>query len=392
MTDIHIISDNLTLEQKCSEWQEKSYITIDTEFLRTSTYWPRLCLIQVGFNGEGCLLDPLAEGLTLEPFFDVLKNPKVLKVFHDARQDIEIIHHLAAFCPSPIFDSQIAAAACGLGDSVSYESLVRTFIHKNIDKSARVTDWSKRPLSDKQKRYALSDVTYLCAIYEKLLGNLNKLNRLEWVLPEFEVLTQPSFYQNPPAQAWQNLRFHANNERQQAVLEALAEWREEEAQRLDIPRGWVLRDEVIKPLMLAAANQAPLHEVRGFPKKLVHSKGGESLNKKISQAQKRPLEEIHFIKNNSKTNNKNDDKISMLKLLLKIQCERNNVAPKLIANAKQIEQLVINPKDNLSILSGFRYEVFGQYAKALLNGEISLTLLNGKTQIVKTTPRAPKQS
>ena len=391
MTDIPIISDNLTLEQKCRLWQEKPYITVDTEFLRTSTYRSQLCLIQIGFEGEGCLIDPLSQSLDLAPLFDVLKNPKITKIFHDARQDMEIFYHLADFCPAPIFDSQIVACALGMGDSVSYEMLARTLLHENIDKSARVTDWSKRPLTERQKVYALSDVTHLCTIYNKLLKQLKDKDRVSWVVPEFEALTQGSFYQNPPELAWKNLRFRGATEKQQVMLEAITAWREEEAQRADKPRGWILRDDMIRGLMLAAANDLPFSEVRNFPKKLLTSKSGKALSKKIEAARANPKTE-NFVKAAANSNSKNDNKVAMLKLLLKIQCERNNVSSKLITNTRQIEDFAAAPDGASPILSGFRYDVFGQHAQALMNGEISLTLLKGKTHIVKTTPPAPKKS
>lgn len=395
MTDIHIISDTQTLAQKCTQWQDKDYVTIDTEFLRTSTYWPNLCLIQMGHGGTGVLIDPLAD-IDLEPLFELLKSPRVVKVFHDARQDIEIFHHIANFCPSPIFDSQVSAQACGFGPSPSYESLVQQLVGQKLDKSVRVTDWSKRPLSERQQLYALGDVTYLCSVYEKLQQKLKTLNRLHWVEEEFAKLSQPSLYENPPDRAWQNIKFKASNERQQLMLEIIAAWREEEAQKQNRPRGWILRDETMRHLMAAAASQLPFGEVQGLPKAFLNSNGGKALIQQIAKAQETMPENSPSkkVKNGAphKKGNKNDNKVSMLKLLLKIQCENHDVAPRLITNAQQIEAFAFDPKSPNPIKEGFRYEVFGQWAEALMNGEISLSLINDKTQIVKTTPSAPKQS
>jgi ribonuclease D len=383
MTIINIISDTQRLEEKCSAWQNKSYVTIDTEFLRTSTYWSKLCLIQVGHDGEGVLIDPLSS-IDLQPLFELLQNPNVVKVFHDARQDAEIFHNIGNFCPSPIFDTQIAAQACGFGDSASYEALVKQLLGKSIDKSARVTDWSKRPLTDRQQHYALSDVTHLCRVYEKLQKRLEKLNRTDWVEPEFAALTEMSYYENPPEKAWCNLRFKANNARQQQMLEIIAAWRETKAQKHDRPRGWILRDDTMRNLMVAAANALPLDQVRGLPKNFKEVE----LVKQITAAQATLSKKESSKENKNGSRNKNDNKISMLKLLLKIQCERHQVAPKLIANAQQIETFAADCTQPCAIKTGFRYEVFGQWAEALMKGEISLALINGKTQIVKTRPRA----
>jgi len=392
MLDIHIISTQQRLAEKCAALETKPYIAIDTEFLRATTYWPQLCLIQVCYEGEGALIDPLAEHIDLTPFFALLQNPNIVKVFHAGQQDIEIFHHIAHFCPAPIFDTQIAAMVCGFGDAISYEQLVRSLLNERIDKSLRVTDWSKRPLSKRQMLYALSDVTHLCRLYSLLSKRLEKENRQTWVAPEFQAMSNPAHYENHPQEAWRNLKFRLTDKRQLIQLQAIAAWREQEAQRLDKPRGWILRDAVIRDLAMATANHLPLEEVRTLPKNLLRSENGKRLRHLLEQAQHTHNDHITFEASENGKSKKNEPKLAMLKLLLKVVSERHWIAPKLIATTQQIENFIAKPEDDHPINHGFRYELYGQYAQALLDGEISLTFHQGKVEIIKTKPHAQELS
>ena len=391
--DVRIITESGALAEICATWSDKDYLTIDTEFLRSSSYWPQLCLIQVAHAGEGVLIDPLAADIDLTPFFALMTAPNIVKVFHAARQDIEIFHHMERCIPAPIMDTQIAAMVCGFGDAVSYERLAKVLLGRTIDKSSRVTDWSQRPLSERQMIYALSDVTHLCDIYQLLTRRIHKENRKDWVAPEFIAMTQPKIYQNDPDQAWRQLRFQMKTDAQQAMLIAIASWREAEAQRLNKPRGWIMRDDLLRDVSLSAAKGAALENLRNLPKNLLRSRGGENLRAAIAGAARFEGQ----IEKPTKTKNINGDaSLSMMKLLLKVQCEKNQVAPKLVASSQIIEDLACNNSKNNPLLTGWRYEVFGQYAQALLNGEISLTLDKGQPQIIKTQPalkpRAREQS
>ena len=392
-SDVRIITESGALAELCAGWSNKDYLTIDTEFLRSSSYWPQLCLIQVAHAGEGVLIDPLAADIDLTPFFALMTKPDIVKVFHAARQDIEIFYHMERCIPTPVVDTQIAAMVCGFGDAVSYERLAKVLLGRTIDKSSRVTDWSQRPLSERQMVYALSDVTHLCDIYQLLTRRIHQENRKDWVAPEFIAMTKPEIYENVPDQAWRQLRFQMKTDTQQAMLIAIASWRETEAQRLDKPRGWIMRDDLMRDISLSAAKGAALESIRNLPKNLLHSRGGENLRAAIADASRFENQFEKPVK--TKTIN-GDASMSMMKLLLKVQCEKNQVAPKLVASSQIIEDLASNNSKNSPLLTGWRYEVFGQYAQALLNGEISLTLDKGQPQIIKTQPalkpRAREQS
>ena len=396
MTDIHIIKDNDKLAEKCKELKKHPYLTIDTEFMRRASYWPQLCLVQIGYDGQGVLIDPHADKINLEPLFELLAEPNIMKIFHAGRQDIEIFHHLSQACPKPLFDTQIAAMACGFSEAVSYELLVKSLLGETVDKSSRVTDWAQRPLTQKQKDYALGDVTHLCTIYHILDKMLKQKLRYDWVVDEFELLTQKSLYENPPDLAWRNLKFSIKTAKQLRALKILAAWRERVAQNIDRPRSWVLRDEILRDLSIAAANQSSMDKIDGLPKNLLKIKNKDSLTKAFSDAKCNALsaplkEEEDFIKNRGKKNKK-DVPIAMMKLLLKSQADYYQVASKLIATSKQIEDFAFHPENASPIKQGWRYEIYGRMAGALLNGEIALTLEKGKAQIIKTTPHAPKKA
>ncbi len=393
-SEVRIITESSELAELCAAWSDKDYLAIDTEFLRSSTYWPQLCLIQVGYEGQGVLIDPLAPDIDLAPFFTLLTKPTILKVFHAARQDIEIFHHIRDCLPTPIVDTQIAAMVCGFGDAVSYERLVKALLGRTIDKSSRVTDWSRRPLSERQMLYALSDVTHLCEVYKILSRRIDQENRRDWVAPEFAAMIQAEAYQNNPDRAWRHIKFQMKNKSQQARLMALAAWREGEAQRLDKPRGWIMRDDLIRDLSLASSNGAPLEDLRHIPKNLLRSRSGERLRAALADADRFEAQIEKFPK--SKRVN-GDASLSMIKLLLKVQCEKHHVAPKLVASSQTIENLARDASSDSPLLTGWRYEVFGQYAQALLDGEISLTLHQGQPHIIKTRqpalkPRAQERS
>src|SRR4051812_47196971 len=242
---VTIITATAELAAVCKRMAKFPSVTVDTEFMRETTYWPKLCVIQMASPDEAVIVDAMAEGLELDPFFKLMKNEKVVKVFHAARQDIEIVYHLGGLIPHPIFDTQVAAMVCGFGDSISYDQLVSRLTGARIDKSSRFTDWARRPLSERQIEYAIADVTHLREVYQALAARLAEQNRTEWVREEMEVLTSPQTYRLEPEEAWKRLRLRVKKPIELAVLIAVAGWREQEAQNRDVPRGRVVKDEAI---------------------------------------------------------------------------------------------------------------------------------------------------
>ena len=382
---MRIIETTADLRALAGELESAPYIAIDTEFMRDTTYWPKLCLVQMAAPGVAAIVDPLAEGIDLQPFYDLLKKPDVVKVLHAGRQDIEIFWHQGHVIPDPLFDSQIVAMVCGFGEAASYETLARKVAHAEVDKSARFTDWARRPLTKRQLEYALADVTHLCVIYETLSAQLAKTKRESWVAEEISALKSEELYALDPVHAWKRLKPRTNNKRFLAALAAVAAWREREAQARDVPRGRVLKDEVL----LEIASQPPdgpeaLERIRSVPKGFAASRMGRSLLEAIIEGKDAPPPEIADMPERKRHRHEpSAAAIDLLKTLLRLRAQDAGVAPRLIANSDDIERLAAGDDDGVAALTGWRNEVFGKDAVALRKGTLAIALENGEAVVVE---------
>jgi ribonuclease D len=388
---MRIIETNEQLAAFLEDLAGAPYLALDTEFLRDQTYYPRLCLIQVAANhpekgGVEGIIDPLAPGLDLKPFYDVIARPDLVKVLHAGRQDIEIFFLQGGVLPDPLFDTQIAAMVCGFGDAASYETLARKIAHVEIDKSARFTDWSHRPLSKRQLEYALADVTHLRVIYEWMKARLEKTGRSAWVAEEVAALQDPNLYKLDPEHAWKRLKPRTSNKRFLAVLAAMAAWREKEAQTRDIPRGRVLKDEALTEIA-AHPPESPdaLERIRAVPKGFANSKLGKGLMDAIALGQTAPPPEGAAGDNRQQRRRREPSPavVDLLKTLLRLRAEAANVAPRLIANAEDIERLAAEEDEGVAALTGWRRDVFGNDAIALRKGDLAIALENGEAVVVE---------
>jgi ribonuclease D len=383
---MRIVETNAALEDFVRELAGAPYLALDTEFLRDQTYYPKLCLIQVAAPGgiEG-IIDPLASGIDLKPFYELIARPDIVKVLHAARQDIEIFYLQGGVLPNPLFDTQIAAMVCGFGDAASYETLARKVAHVEIDKSARFTDWSHRPLSKRQLEYALADVTHLCVIYEWMKAKLEKTGRYSWVAEEVAALQDPTLYKLDPELAWKRLKPRTSNKRFLAILAALAAWREREAQARDIPRGRVLKDEALTEIAAHPPETAEgLDRIRAVPKGFANSKLGKGLLEAIALGSTALPPEGAAIDNRQRRRREPAPAVvDLLKTLLRLRAEAADVAPRLIANAEDIERLAANEDDGVAALHGWRNEVFGKDAIALRKGDLAIALENGEAVVVE---------
>jgi ribonuclease D len=363
------------------------FVTVDTEFIRDSTYWPRLCLVQMaGPEGEESIIDPLTGDLALEPLLEFLADTRTVKVFHAARQDVEIFFHHGGVIPEPLFDTQVAAMVCGYGESVSYENLVRGIVGEQIDKSSRFTDWSRRPLTERQLTYALSDVTHLRDIYRTLRGKLDESEREHWLQEELAVLQNPETYSLRPEDAWRRIKSRNTNRRFLATLQAVAAWREHEAQSRDVPRNRIMKDDALLEVAASApANAEELERLRGIPRGFSRSRAAAGLLKALAEARaldKRDLPDAPRPQNGPAVK-VNGSMVDLLRVLLKLKCEKHHVAQKLVASAADLERIAAEPDPDVPALQGWRAEVFGKDAMALKEGRLALALENGKAVVLE---------
>ena len=380
-----LITDTETLAAFCARLATADYIAVDTEFMRENTYWADLCLIQLASPDEAAAVDPKASGIDLAPMLDLLVAADVLKIFHAGGQDIEIIHNMTGKTPSPVFDTQVAAMALGMGEQVSYINLVASFTGANLDKGARFTDWARRPLDKRQLDYAIGDVTHLIQLFPKLLGRLKKTGRGDWLDEEMARLTTPENYVNDPWTAWQRIRLPSRKADALGRLKALAAWRELEAQRRDLPRGRIVKDETLADLAAhPPGDQEALGRVRGLSKTWTTNDMGARLMEALDAAV--PLPESEMPERDAGKPRLGSDAVlvaDLLKLLLKIRCKEADVAPKLIGKADHLEALAAGVRDGLPLLNGWRYEVFGRDALALVEGRLSFAVQNGKLRMTE---------
>ncbi len=383
-----VIADSGQLAEFCARQAEASYITIDTEFLRDSTYFPKLCLVQLSGPEETAAIDPLAEGIDLDPLIALFDNPNLVKVVHSGRQDFEIFYQLTGRLPAPVFDTQVAAMVCGFGESVGYDTLVRKLTGQQIDKSSRFTDWSRRPLAERQINYALSDVTHLRPVYEKLKRKLDKTGRAGWLDAEMEILTSPDTYASDPMNAWTRLKSRSNDRRYLAVLRGLAAWRDSEAQRRDQPRNRVLRDEQLYDIAAhRPGSTEELARTRGVNADMARGKIGRGILAAVEEALALPKEDWPVPMPRIELPDGLGPLVELLKVLLKLRCEEQRVALKLVASGQDLERIAADDTADVRALSGWRREIFGADALRLKHGKIALSAEDNKIRIVDLESR-----
>jgi len=385
-----LITTTAALHDVCTRLAEQPFVTVDTEFMRETTYYPKLCLIQIAApDGTGVLVDPQATGIDLQPFIDLMADERTVKVFHSARQDLEIIWLMGGILPQPFFDTQVAAMVCGYGDSVSYEQLVNDVAKAKIDKSSRFTDWSRRPLSEAQLSYALSDVTHLVKVYEVLVAELLRTDRGAWLDEEMAVLTSPETYRADPAQAWRRLSGRMRKPREIAVLMEVAAWRESEAQTRNVPRGRVLKDEAVIDVASAAPRNAEaLGRLRTIPAGFERSRTGADILAAVERGLTRDTGDIRMPERMRRSGG-NGAIVELLKVLLKAVCESEAVAPKIIATVDDLEAIADDDTAEVPALQGWRRSLFGDKALALKQGRLALSVESGRIVVRDLEPTDP---
>ena len=373
-----LLTSTEDLSRACARLAQAPFVTVDTEFMRETTYYPKLCLIQMAGPDEGLLLDPLAPGIDLAPFLGLMRDPAVVKVFHSARQDLEIIWNMGGLIPRPLFDSQVAAMVCGYGDSVSYEQLVNDLAKARVDKSSRFTDWSRRPLTDAQLAYALSDVTHLAKVYEALMEQLRANGRLGWLEDEMAVLLSPETYRGDPDNAWRRLVGRLRKAKEVAVLMEVAAWREREAQNRDVPRNRVLKDEAVIDVAVSAPRSVEaLGRLRSIPNGFERSRTGAEIIAAVERGLERDPSTVPAPER-SRGRGGNGAMLELLKVLLKAVAETEGVAPKIIATVDDLEAVALDDEADVPMLKGWRREIFGEKAIALKSGLVSLAVEDGR--------------
>ena len=386
---MRLITTTDELASICKRLGQHDFVAVDTEFIREQTYWPRLCLIQLAGPEDEALVDPLHAGISLEPFFALMADEAVVKVFHAARQDLEIVWNQARLIPHPIFDTQVAAMVCGFGESVSYVNLVKQITNQDLDKTSRFTDWSRRPLSQQQLAYALGDVTHLRDVYRRLEAELAKENREGWLDEEMAGLTDPRTYEANPEEAWRRLKLRVKNRKGLAVLIELAAWRERAAQAQDVPRNRILRDEALYDIASHAPTEpAQLSQLRSLSEGFGRSARAKEIIEAVKQGLARDPKTVPQLRESGGLPADKSATVELLRVLLKACAARNKVAPRLIADADDLERLAMEDEPDIAALKGWRYELFGAEAQRLKRGEVALRIGNGEVVAVDLA-RAP---
>lgn len=378
-----IITDTPKLKELCESLAKEPFIAIDTEFLRDRTYYAKLCLIQVSSDTvEPHAIDPLADGIDLAPLYELLANENVIKVFHAARQDLEIFYNLTGTIPTPLFDTQVAGMVCGYGDTIGYLNLVQSICDVRLDKGPQFTNWAHRPLSKKQISYALDDVHYLRDIYKSLRRQLKETGREKWVDEEMATLTSTDTYESPPELAWERIKIKTNKAQCLAVLRAVAAIREEEAQNRDIPKAHILKDHSLVDIAIQMpTTPEDMQKIRSLSADYAKSKIGKRILQAVIDAKELPKEEWPKIEKRKMFPSELGPVLEMLKMLLRIQSSEHNVAARLIADSKDLEDLCLDDNADILALKGWRREVFGEEAIAMKHGRVTLGLTNN--EIVK---------
>lgn len=373
-----LITSTAALNAAMEALSRHAFVTVDTEFMRETTFFPKLCLIQIASDDDVYLIDPLAEGLELKSFFDLMRNETIVKVFHSGRQDLEILWNLDKCIPAPLFDTQIAAMVAGYGDSVSYEQLAHDFARAKIDKSSRFTDWSQRPLSEAQLSYARTDVTHLRDVYRALAAELEKTGRTHWLQDELQILTAPATYELDPNDAWRRLKGRIRKQKELAIVIELAAWREREARSRDVPRSRVLKDDAIMDIASAAPRTVEaLGRLRSIPNGFEKSRVGADIVAAVERALTKNPDDLPPIERPDRRPY-NPAIVEMLKVLLKMLCEDERVAAKIIATVDDLEAIAADDDADVLALKGWRREIFGEKAIALKHGRLGLAVQKGK--------------
>lgn len=389
---MQIITTTPDLNDLCSRLKTHDFVTVDTEFMRESTYWPDLCLIQIASEEEEAIIDPLSDGLDMSALYELMADTSVVKVFHAARQDVEIFFNLSGQIPTPLFDTQVAAMVCGFGEQISYSMLVQKVTKAELDKSSRFTDWAKRPLSEKQLNYAIGDVTYLRDIYKRLKNDLEKSGRSSWLDEEMKLLTSQETYDIQPVDAWKRMKMRVKSRKALGILMELAEWREKLAQSANIPRGRVLKDDALFDI----ANQAPknvkdLGQLRAVSEGFARSDKGKQVLSAVERGKAKDIESIPPLKKGTPLDAEAMAICELLRVLLKAIAAKNGVAPKLIASTNDLEKLALNDNADIPALGGWRYELFGLPALRIKRGELLLTVKNQRVQTIECPETAQSQ-
>ncbi len=380
---MNLITTTGDLADVCTRMARHPYVTIDTEFLRESTYYPLLCVAQMASPDEAVVIDALADGIDLAPFFALMTDESVVKVFHAARQDIEIVWNLAGKIPHPIFDTQVAAMVLGYGDSISYDQLVQRITGDTLDKSSRFTDWTRRPLTDTQIAYARSDVTHLRDVYLKLAEDLDKRGRTNWVEAEMGVLTSPETYRMEPARAWERLKTRVRKPKDLAVLIEVAAWREQEAQNRDVPRSRVLKDEAVGDIAVQHPTTIErLGQLRSLPKGFERSRWGEQIVEAVRRGLERDVKSLPRLERSRAAQN-GAATVELLKVLLRMTAERHGVAAKVIATVDELDRIAADDDADVPALKGWRRELFGDKALALKHGKLALAVERNRVVTVE---------
>ncbi len=377
------ITTTKKLAEACTRLAKYPFVTVDTEFQRETTYYPKLCIAQIASNDEAVVIDALAENIDLTPFFALMANPKVIKVFHAARQDIEICWHEAEVIPAPLVDTQVAAMVLGYGDSISYEQLVQRITGDSLDKSHRFTDWTRRPLAEAQLAYAVSDVTHLRDVYVRLAADLEERGRTEWMREEMKVLTSPDTYRMEPEHAWERLKTRVRKPKELAVLIEVAGWREREARNRDVPRGRVLKDDVVGDIAIQApTTMERLAALRSLPRGFERSKWGEAIIEAVKRGLERDPKTLPRLERAKPAVN-GQATVELLKVLLRMTAERHGVAAKVIATVDDLDRIAADDDADVPALSGWRRELFGEKALALKQGRLMLAIEKNRVVAVE---------
>jgi ribonuclease D len=377
------ITTTKKLAEACTRLAKYPFVTVDTEFQRETTYYPKLCIAQIASSEEAVVIDALAEDIDLSPFFALMANERVIKVFHAARQDIEICWHEAEVIPAPLVDTQVAAMVLGYGDSISYEQLVQRITGDSLDKSHRFTDWTRRPLAEAQLAYAVSDVTHLRDVYIRLAADLEERGRIEWMREEMKILTSPDTYRMEPEHAWERLKTRVRKPKELAVLIEVAGWREREARNRDVPRGRVLKDDVVGDIAIQApTTMERLAGLRSLPRGFERSKWGEAIVEAVKRGLERDPKTLPRL-DRAKPVLNGQATVELLKVLLRMTAERHGVAAKVIATVDDLDRIAADDEADVPAMSGWRRELFGEKALALKQGRLMLAIEKNRVVAVE---------
>ena len=369
-----LITKSADVAEFCNEISAAEFVAVDTEFVREKTYWPILCLVQIATPDRAVAIDPLANGIDLQPVYDLMANTSVLKVFHSASQDMQVMFNATGRMTEPVFDTQIAAMVSGYGDQPAYATLVQKIVGVTIDKRSQMTDWSLRPLTDHQVEYAIGDVTHLIKVYNRLTADLESSGRTNWAQEEMGHLRDRGLYDLNPRELWRRVRLRRPTRRALAVLREITEWREVSAQRRNIPRGWVCRDEALAEIALNAP-QTPtaLERVRGINERFAHGRDGNAVLDAVQVGMELPDDQCPDPEKGRPPLKGHETLVALLQALLKLRCDENGIAAQLVANRRELDRIATEDDPDIRTLTSWRREIYGNDALALKRGEIALT-------------------